>query len=36
MMVDATGRFDIPFAVIVVILVLHHAAFVWLVSRRRG
>ena len=36
MMVDVTGRFDFPFAVIVAILVVHHAAFVWLVSRRRG
>ncbi len=36
MMVDVTGRFDLPFAVIVAVLVIHHAAFVWLVSRRHA
>jgi predicted MFS family arabinose efflux permease len=34
-MVEATGRYDIPFAIVGAVLVFHHAAFVTLARRRR-
>ena len=34
-MVEATGRYDIPLAIVGAVLVFHHAAFVMLARRRR-
>ena len=34
-MVEATGRYDLPLAVVGIVLIVHHAAFIMLARRRR-